>query len=391
MIETSMTKKDIDMRDQVRQIIQSLDIHDEESVNKSIEYIHQLENLTLTEKNNLTQVLSEIFYHAHHTGSTRIPKLAVRVQKCITRFGPGMIPFLFEEIKQADSESVSYFGKSFARLEQPALEFIVPKLIEYRTEDDCLINIIHVLSYFRIPDTVSAIGPMLIVANHKNHQVTSMALYTVGRLIQKLRLEAFSIPNKKHIFDSVFNFLSSPEPLVRKNAARTLGKMLRKGLLSEDNEKRVLKTFLKITGKDDNHNWDRAFIVRREAEFFLPYFKLVATPAHKYTQSFRIVGKKLLCAHTFHFTIEAPLIARKIEAGQFIIVRAHEHSERIPLSVCDWDEDRGTINIIISAVGKTTTEINAMKEGNYFKDVVGPLGNRSSLPLSSGTCVVIGG
>lgn len=379
------------MRDQVNQIIQSLDIQNEESVQKSLAYIQELENLTLTEKNNLAQVLSEVFYNAHHTGSTRIPKLAVRVQKCITKFGPEMIPFLFEEIKEADSESVSYFGKSFARLEHPALTFIVPKLIEYRSEDDCLINIIHVLSYFRIPDTVGAIGPILIVANHKNHQVTSMALYTVGRLIQKLPLEAFSESNKLHIFDSVFNFLSNAEPLVRKNAARTLGKMLRKGLLSEDNEKRVLKTFLKITGKDDNHNWDRAFIVRREAEYFLPYFKLASAPAHKYTQSFSIIGKKLLCPNTFHFTIEAPLIARKIEAGQFIIVRAHEHSERIPLSVCDWDEDRGTINIIISAVGKTTTEINAMKEGNYFKDVVGPLGNRSSLPLSAGTCVVIGG
>jgi ferredoxin--NADP+ reductase len=167
--------------------------------------------------------------------------------------------------------------------------------------------------------------------------------------------------------------------------------MLRKGLLSEENEKKVFKTFMKITGKDDNHNWDRAFIVRREAEFFLSYFKLEVAPAHKYTQSFRIVSKKLLCPHTFHFTIEAPLIAQKIEAGQFIIIRAHEHSERIPLSVCDWDEDRGTVNIIISAVGKTTTEINAMKEGDCFKDVVGPLGNRSSLPLSAGTCVVIGG
>lgn len=379
------------MRAQVSQIIQSLNTHDEDSVRDALDYIQQQTDLTPTEKNNLAQVLSDVFYHAHHTGSTRIPKLAVRVQKCITKFGPEMIPFLFEEIIEADSESVSYFGKSFARLEQPALAFIVPKLIEYRTEDDYLINIIHVLSYFRIPETVGAISAILNVANHKNHQVTSIALYTVGRLIQKLPIEAFSESDKAHLFNTVFNFLSNAEPLVRKNTARTLGKMLRKGLLSEENEKKVFKTFMKITGKDDNHNWDRAFIVRREAEFFLPYFKLEVAPAHKYTQSFRIVSKKLLCPHTFHFTIEAPLIAQKIEAGQFIIIRAHEHSERIPLSVCDWDEDRGTVNIIISAVGKTTTEINAMKEGDCFKDVVGPLGNRSSLPLSAGTCVVIGG
>lgn len=379
------------IRDQVSQLIQSLDTQNENSVKNLLEEIKQIDDLNPTEKNNLAQVLSDIFYHAHHTGSTRIPKLAVRVQKCITRFGPEMIPYLFEEIKDADNESLSYFGKSFARLGKPALEFIVPKLMEYRTQDNCLINIIQVLSYFRIPETEGAIGPILIVANSKNHQVTAMALYAVGRLIQKLPHESFNNKNIQYIFDSVFSFLSNSEALVRKNAARTLGKMLRKGLLSEANEHKVFKTFMKITGKDDSHNWDRAFIVRREADFFLPYFKLIATPAQKYTQSFKIKNKRLLCPNTFHFTIKAPLIAKRIEAGQFVIVRQHEQSERIPLSVCAWDEDNGTISIIVSAVGRTTTEINKMEVGNTFKDIVGPLGNRSILPLSAGTCVVIGG
>ncbi len=379
------------MRAQISQIIQSLNTNDEVSVRNALVQIDQYEDLTSTEKSNLAQVLSDVFYHAHHTGSTRMPKVALRVQKCITRFGTEMIPFLFEEIKEADSESVAYFGKSFARIGNPALEFILPKLVEYRTTDHCLINFLQVLSYFRTSETSSAISPILIITNHANHQVSAMGLYTVGRLIQKLPGIAFSKDNKVHIFNSVFNFLSHTEPLVRKNAARTIGKMLRKGLLSEAQEKKVLKTFMKITGKDDHHNWDRAFIVRREADFFLPYFKLVTTPAHKYTQSFNIISKKYLCPNTFHFSIEAPLISRKIEAGQFIIIRAHEHGERIPLSVCDWDEDKGTVNIIISTVGKSTAEINAMKAGDHFKDVVGPLGNRSSLPLSAGTCVVIGG
>jgi ferredoxin/flavodoxin---NADP+ reductase len=110
-----------------------------------------------------------------------------------------------------------------------------------------------------------------------------------------------------------------------------------------------------------------------------------------YRQSFRIRAKRLLCKNTFHFTIEAPFIARKIEAGQFIIVRPYAKSERIPLSVCGWDRSRGTLQIIVSAVGKTTTEINTMQVGDAFKDVVGPLGNRSRFPKAVGTCVVIGG
>lgn len=115
------------------------------------------------------------------------------------------------------------------------------------------------------------------------------------------------------------------------------------------------------------------------------------TKPQAYTQSFRILAKRLLCTNTFHFTIEAPYIARKIEAGQFVIVRPHDTSERIPLSVCGWNRSKGTLNIIVSAVGKTSTEINRMQEGEVFRDVVGPLGERSRLPKTVGTCVVIGG
>ncbi|MDH3973113.1 MAG: sulfide/dihydroorotate dehydrogenase-like FAD/NAD-binding protein [Deltaproteobacteria bacterium] len=104
-----------------------------------------------------------------------------------------------------------------------------------------------------------------------------------------------------------------------------------------------------------------------------------------------MLTKRELCDRTFHFTIEAPFIARKLQAGQFIIVRPHELSERIPLSICGWDEEKGSIHIIVMAVGKTSTEINNMKVGDCFADIVGPLGERSHVKKHEGTCVVIGG
>lgn len=193
------------------------------------------------------------------------------------------------------------------------------------------------------------------------------------------------------MYESIFGFLSNPHVLVKKNAVRALGKMLRKGLLSEEHEKKVYKAFLGITGRDEHHNWDRAFIVRRKAEEFLPYFHQATLQVKYYTQRFKILTKRTLCLNTCHFTIEAPLIARKIEAGQFIMVRPHLTSERIPLSVCGWNREEGTVQIIVSAVGKTTLEINAMDVGDAFKDVVGPLGERSVLPTTVGTAIVIGG
>jgi len=375
--------------DRVNPIIQSLDIHSAESVSKALTAARALTNLRPEEKLSLAKSFSELFFHAHHTGSTRLPKLAVNTEKLLARLGEEMIPFLFNEIREADTESAVYFGKSLARNGVAGLEFILAKLDDYRDHDHDLINLLQVFSYFKLPEAAKAIPAILRAAQHNNHQVTSMGLYSVGRLVQKLRPNTFSEELRWKMFEDVFKFLSNPQVLVRKNAARTLGKMLRKGLLSNENEKKLHKTFLAITGHDEHHNWDRAFIVRREAEDFLPYFH--SSSVRQYSQSYKILSRRLLCANTYHFTIDAPLIARKIEGGQFIIVRPHILSERIPLSVCGWNRKQGSIDIVVSAVGKTTTQINAMDKGDFFEDVVGPLGERSTLPAAAGTCVVIGG
>jgi ferredoxin--NADP+ reductase len=113
--------------------------------------------------------------------------------------------------------------------------------------------------------------------------------------------------------------------------------------------------------------------------------------ADRFRQSFKIRSKTELCANTCHFVIEAPLIARKLKAGQFIIVRPHKQSERIPLSVCGWNVDHGTVEIIVNTVGKTTSEINNLAIGDNFKDIIGPLGQRSHVQSYHDTCIVIGG
>jgi len=381
----------METNDRVYTIIQSLDTRSAESVTQALNAAKALRDLTTDEKLSLTRSLSEVFFHVHHTGSTSMPKLAVLIEKLIGKFGPEMIPFLFQEILKADTETAVDFGKSLARNGVVGLEFILSKLDAYRERDHDLINLIQVLSLFKIPEAAKAIPAILAAAQHNNHQVTAMGLYSVGRLVQKLRPTAFSEELRLKMFDAVFRFLSNPQGLVRKNAARALGKMLRKGLLSKENEQKLYKTFLAIAGRDEHHNWDRAFIVRREAEDFLPYFCQSSLHIRQYSQSYKILSKRLLCPNTYHFTIDAPLIAKKIEGGQFLIIRPHILSERIPLSVCGWDRKNGSVNIVVSAVGKTTTQINAMEKGDFFEDVVGPLGERSILPTSIGTCVVIGG
>lgn len=90
------------------------------------------------------------------------------------------------------------------------------------------------------------------------------------------------------------------------------------------------------------------------------------------------------------FRIDAPRIARKRQAGQFVIVRLHDRGERIPLTIADSDVASGTITIVVQGVGKTTKLLNRLTAGDTILDVVGPLGMPSEIKLF-GTVVVIGG
>jgi ferredoxin--NADP+ reductase len=105
---------------------------------------------------------------------------------------------------------------------------------------------------------------------------------------------------------------------------------------------------------------------------------------------FRIVEAGFLAPQIKRFVIEAPRIARKSQAGQFVIVRVHARGERIPLTIADDDAGRGTITLIVQGVGKTTGLMNLLGAGDALLDVVGPLG-RASEVKNYGTAVVIGG
>lgn len=105
---------------------------------------------------------------------------------------------------------------------------------------------------------------------------------------------------------------------------------------------------------------------------------------------FKIVTKQVLSPTLKLFEIEAPKIAQKCQAGQFIILRINENGERIPLTIADFDREKGTITLIFAEVGKTTQQLGKLEAGDYVVDFVGPLG-RSSEIEKYGRVVCIGG
>lgn len=106
---------------------------------------------------------------------------------------------------------------------------------------------------------------------------------------------------------------------------------------------------------------------------------------------YKILRKKVLNPTVTLMEIDAPLIAKKAEPGQFIILRVDEKGERIPLTVADFDREKGTVTIIFQIVGATTELLNHKKEGEYISDFVGPLGVASHTDGLKKVAVVGGG
>ena len=106
---------------------------------------------------------------------------------------------------------------------------------------------------------------------------------------------------------------------------------------------------------------------------------------------YKIVNKKKLNKTVTMMDIEAPLVAKKAKAGQFIILRVDEEGERIPLTVAGYDRDAGTVKIIFQIVGATTEKLNHKNEGEYISDFAGPLGLSTELDGLKDVCIVGGG
>lgn len=106
---------------------------------------------------------------------------------------------------------------------------------------------------------------------------------------------------------------------------------------------------------------------------------------------YKIVRKKELNSSVTLMEIEAPFVARKAKAGQFIIFRIDEMGERVPLTIAGYDREKGTVSIIFQKVGFSTKALGALNEGDYIRDFVGPLGRPTDVEGKKRVCVVGGG
>ena len=89
---------------------------------------------------------------------------------------------------------------------------------------------------------------------------------------------------------------------------------------------------------------------------------------------YKILKAEKLAATIYLMDVEAPRVAKHCEPGQFVIVKMDEKGERIPLTICDYDREAGTITIVFQEIGASTMKMAEMKAGDSFRDFIGPLG-----------------
>ena len=104
----------------------------------------------------------------------------------------------------------------------------------------------------------------------------------------------------------------------------------------------------------------------------------------------KIIKKIQYSEKVFRFDVEAPLIAKSRKAGNFVIIRVDNNSERMPLTIADADIEKGTITLVVQKVGLSSTKLCALNEGDEIHDVVGPLGNPTHIE-NFGTVICAGG
>jgi len=371
-------------------IINRLKSEDEESISLALDEIDQLTDISDDDKATLTSSLTQLFYQ-DHVGMPEMISLANRAEKQVRRFGSVVIPFLIDELVSADAESCAHLGRIIAVNGADAIPPLLEAWNKKRTDQYALINLTQALAYFRSSEILQSLPVILAAAESDDYQLSSNVINATGKLVVRIDSAQFDEALRQQMFDISFSHLADSHSLVRMQAARTLGKLMEQGLLTNTQKESLRAAYSAILGKDEDHDWDDAYIVRHEAKRYLPLLKTTPTSVTHYHQSFKILSKKELCQNTFHYTIEAPLIARKLQAGQFVIIRPHELSERVPLSICGWNSEKGQIEVVIMSAGKTSMQMNAMEVGDCFKDIVGPLGERSHVRRYRGTCVVIGG
>ncbi|VAX14893.1 hypothetical protein MNBD_NITROSPINAE01-554 [hydrothermal vent metagenome] len=257
------------MSDRTDEIVKAFAAQDSCQCESGMAKIAGLSNLTTDEKIKIASALGAMFYRDER-GNTALTKLIKEAESMIASFGPDVIDWIIGQFDEADAESAEHLAKSLGLIGTEAVDKTRTAFTSYKNNPYILINLLSAVGHFNDPSSVKLLPEVLEHAKTDEVQVKSAAFYCLGRLCNRLPAGTLADDEKTAMFDSLFSGLSHPKALVRRHAVRALGKMAVNSYLTAEQSAKVNKAFRAILGMDD-YEWDDAYIVRTEAEYYLSH------------------------------------------------------------------------------------------------------------------------
>jgi hypothetical protein len=246
-------------------------------VEESLDFLaERMPGLTEVEFRTAGESLCALFY----VDTADRPDLQPVLERAVTVLaaqGARAVSLLLEQLRGSDIKSHLYLARTLGaigRLALAALRRVVA------TEEDPYSRsfALFAIGKVRDPTVQEALPEVVGSLMHPDKEVRDSAARTLGKIAEVVPAEAIAGDRRSEIVEALFRTLADFQPAVRAKAVRSLGKMLRAGYLTAEQEQRVRTAVLRILGRDEDYEWDRAYIVRREAEEALRHLDARSKP-----------------------------------------------------------------------------------------------------------------
>ena len=183
----------------------------------------------------------------------------------VADFGEDVIPYLLNDLDAGDMKAQLAIGHAFGRVGEPALE---PLLESYQCEEseECRIFLVYALGKVQSPRVLEAFADVLKATGSDNLELRDTAIRALGRFVEHIQPEDLSNELKAGMLEAIINNLGDASAGVRAKAIRSYGKLARYDHLNKAEKSKLRKTCELLLGADDQYDWDRAYIVRKEAQ-----------------------------------------------------------------------------------------------------------------------------
>jgi HEAT repeat protein len=251
--------------DKFSEIKSLLNSQDPDKIHKGLVMIRK-ELPTIGEKDavSLFDMVSALFYidildHPEHA------KVLDEAVSLVADFGEFVVPILLNNLDAGDMKAQLAIGHAFGRVGESALE---PLLESYKCEEseECRIFLVYALGKIHSPKVLQAFEQVLDAAHSENLELRDTAVRALGNFIEEIAPKDLPAKYKEGMLEAIKLNLADPSPGVRSKAIRSYGKLARFGHLNKEEKEVCRQTCELLLGADDQYNWDRAYIVRKEAQ-----------------------------------------------------------------------------------------------------------------------------